>query len=175
MVIMSCTSDPLPSTVDTKRLPLRTRGQIEEEIRRRVQAERARLRGRMAPQARREHFHRPIERPFTAAERDRVTILFGGLTAKHEWLINVDDEFATLLREYVRAGEELAADRRPAREKAETAVWQRVTEQSRLAGEIARSISAEADGLRDEFRSWQSEEPTRHPSADGGSGAPDRP
>lgn len=33
------------------------------------------------------HFRRPVERPFTAAERDRVTILFGGLTAKHEALI----------------------------------------------------------------------------------------
>jgi hypothetical protein len=72
----------------------------------------------------------------------------------------VDDEFATLLREYVRAGEELAADSRPTREKAATAVWQQVTEQSRLAGEIARSISLEADGLRAEFRSWHSEDTT---------------
>ena len=30
------------------------------------------------------HFHRPVERPFTAEERDRVTILFGGFTWKHE-------------------------------------------------------------------------------------------
>jgi len=37
----------------------------------------------MAPR----HYHRPAERPFTAAERDRVTILFGGLTWKHEALI----------------------------------------------------------------------------------------
>jgi predicted nucleotide-binding protein (sugar kinase/HSP70/actin superfamily) len=34
-----------------------------------------------------EHFHRPIERPFTAEERDRVTILFGGFTWKHERFI----------------------------------------------------------------------------------------
>ena len=33
------------------------------------------------------HFRRPIERPFTAEERGRVTILFGGLTWKHEKLI----------------------------------------------------------------------------------------
>src|SRR5262249_7297134 len=33
------------------------------------------------------HFQRPVERPFTAAERSRVTILFGGLTWKHEWLL----------------------------------------------------------------------------------------
>ncbi len=33
------------------------------------------------------HFRRPQERPFTRAERDHVTILFGGLTLKHEALI----------------------------------------------------------------------------------------
>ena len=33
------------------------------------------------------HFRRPAERPFTAQERDHVTILFGGLTWKHERLI----------------------------------------------------------------------------------------
>ena len=33
------------------------------------------------------HFRRAIERPFTAAERSRVTILIGGLTWKHEKLI----------------------------------------------------------------------------------------
>ncbi len=34
-----------------------------------------------------EHFHRPAERLFTAEERDRVTILFGGFTWKHERFI----------------------------------------------------------------------------------------
>src|SRR5579859_6981146 len=33
------------------------------------------------------HFRRPVERPFTAQERDHVTILFGGLTWKHEQFI----------------------------------------------------------------------------------------
>lgn len=33
------------------------------------------------------HFRRPVERPFTAQERDHVTILFGGLTWKHERFI----------------------------------------------------------------------------------------
>jgi hypothetical protein len=61
---------------------------IEEEIRRLVAAERARLDGEMGqPAASVAHFRRPRERPFTAAERDRVTILFGGLTHNHEWLI----------------------------------------------------------------------------------------
>ena len=34
-----------------------------------------------------QHFRRPAERPFTAEERDHVTILFGGFTWKHERLI----------------------------------------------------------------------------------------
>lgn len=33
------------------------------------------------------HYRRPEERPFTRAERDRVTLLFGGLTPRHELLI----------------------------------------------------------------------------------------
>jgi len=33
------------------------------------------------------HFRRPVERLFTAQERDHVTILFGGLTWKHERFI----------------------------------------------------------------------------------------
>ena len=32
-------------------------------------------------------YTKPVERTFTAAERDRVTILFGGLTWKHEEMI----------------------------------------------------------------------------------------
>jgi predicted nucleotide-binding protein (sugar kinase/HSP70/actin superfamily) len=59
---------------------------VESELQRRLAAERARLEavhGIRAPL----HFHRPVERPFTAAERDRVTILFGGLTWKHEELL----------------------------------------------------------------------------------------
>lgn len=84
---MSCARDRLPTSSPASVIPLRTREAIEAEIRRRVEAERARLRATVAAQPVREHFHRPIERPFTAAERDRVTILFGGLTSKHEWLI----------------------------------------------------------------------------------------
>jgi predicted nucleotide-binding protein (sugar kinase/HSP70/actin superfamily) len=60
----------------------------EEEIARRVLAERSRLEqaaGLVEKPI--EHFHRPLERPFTAEERDRVTILFGGFTWKHERLI----------------------------------------------------------------------------------------
>jgi predicted nucleotide-binding protein (sugar kinase/HSP70/actin superfamily) len=66
---------------------LKTRAEIEEEITRRVAAERAHLEARAGLRPDMAHFRRPIERPFTAAERDKVTILFGGLTWKHEWLI----------------------------------------------------------------------------------------
>src|SRR6202140_5056401 len=58
----------------------------QEEIRERLAAERARLRreaGLSAPR----HFQKPKERAFGAEERDNVTILFGGLTWKHEELI----------------------------------------------------------------------------------------
>ncbi|HEX5424473.1 MAG TPA: hypothetical protein VFW94_13070 [Candidatus Acidoferrales bacterium] len=58
----------------------------DAEIQRRLAAERMRLRniaGLDSP----EHFHKPVERPFTAEERSRVTILFGGFTWKHEDLI----------------------------------------------------------------------------------------
>jgi predicted nucleotide-binding protein (sugar kinase/HSP70/actin superfamily) len=68
-------------------LTLKPRQEIENEIRRRVEAERARLEAELRPAADAHHFHRPVERPFTAAERDRVTVLIGGLTWKHEWLI----------------------------------------------------------------------------------------
>jgi predicted nucleotide-binding protein (sugar kinase/HSP70/actin superfamily) len=58
----------------------------DQEIRDRLAAERARLRqqaGLTSPS----HFHRPVERAFTAEQRNRVTILFGGFTWKHEDLI----------------------------------------------------------------------------------------
>jgi predicted nucleotide-binding protein (sugar kinase/HSP70/actin superfamily) len=58
----------------------------DQELKQRLAAERARLRekgGLSAPR----HFHRPVERAFTAEERNRVTILFGGFTWKHEDLI----------------------------------------------------------------------------------------
>ncbi len=58
----------------------------DQELQQRLAAERGRLReqaGLNSPS----HFHRPIERAFKAEERNRVTILFGGFTWKHEDLI----------------------------------------------------------------------------------------
>ncbi len=61
----------------------------EEIIRERVAAERARLEREAGLQQRHaHHFHKPIERPFTADQRGRTTLLFGGLTWKHEKLVH---------------------------------------------------------------------------------------
>ncbi len=61
---------------------------LEIEIARCKTAERLRLH-QAAGIAQRpiDHYRRPVERPFTAEERDRVTILFGGFTWKHERFI----------------------------------------------------------------------------------------
>ncbi len=40
-----------------------------------------------APAPASRHYHRPMERPFSASEKGRTTILIGGLTAKHERFI----------------------------------------------------------------------------------------
>jgi hypothetical protein len=64
----------------------------------------------------------------------------------------VAPDLVRLMREYTRAGDDLAADPRLAREKATGAAWQTVTESSRLAGEIARSMATEADLLKTEFQ-----------------------
>src|SRR5438067_11999196 len=58
----------------------------DEEIRQRLEAERVRLR-KIAGLDEPKLFHRPVERAFTADERSKVTILFGGFTWKHEDLI----------------------------------------------------------------------------------------
>ena len=58
----------------------------DADIQEKLAAERMRLRklaGLDTPQ----HFQKPVERAFTADERSRVTILFGGFTWKHEDLI----------------------------------------------------------------------------------------
>jgi len=70
----------MPTTVEV------VQTDYEMEIQARIDAERARLRAE-AGLARMREFNKPVERGFTAAERDRVTILFGGLTWKHEEMI----------------------------------------------------------------------------------------
>ena len=62
--------------------------QIENdaELKQKLAAERARLR-KIAGLDQPTHFHRPVERAFTAEQRKHTTILFGGFTWKHEDLI----------------------------------------------------------------------------------------
>ena len=52
-----------------------------------LRAERARLMAEAGLASPVRHFRRPVERPVTRAERDRVTLWFGGLTMRHEQLI----------------------------------------------------------------------------------------
>src|SRR5690348_8020936 len=62
---------------------------VEDVIQQRLAEERARLE-REAGVVKREvhHFKRPTEKPFTAAQRGSTTLLFGGLTWKHEKLVH---------------------------------------------------------------------------------------
>jgi predicted nucleotide-binding protein (sugar kinase/HSP70/actin superfamily) len=80
-----------PTVQDSSAVPamrLRPREDVEQEIRARLDEERRRLERQAWPGASVvEHFKKPVERPFTAADRGRVTVLFGGLTWKHERLI----------------------------------------------------------------------------------------
>src|SRR5271167_4510679 len=75
----------------------------DSEIKKRLETERARLR-KIAGLDAQEHFHRPIERSFTAEERSKVTILFGGFTWKHEDLIRGIPGVRISLREAAHTG-----------------------------------------------------------------------
>ncbi len=64
-------------------------GSVEEIIQKKLAAERARLEGEAGvAKEQRQHFQRPVERPFTKDERGHTTLLFGGLTWKHEKLVH---------------------------------------------------------------------------------------
>ena len=64
----------------------------------------------------------------------------------------VASDLARLLAEYRRAADEFAAGDSTAQPKLTGAAWRTLTETSRLAGDIARSIAAEAQQLRSEFQ-----------------------
>jgi hypothetical protein len=66
----------------------------------------------------------------------------------------ISPDLAKLMSEYQRAGSDLAADPRLAREKTAGAAWRTIAETGTLAGEIARSIASEAQELRAEFRGF---------------------
>jgi len=61
----------------------------EDMIRRKLEEERLRLEREAGVEDKMvQHFARPTENPFTKAQRDYTTILFGGLTWKHEKLVH---------------------------------------------------------------------------------------
>ncbi len=61
----------------------------EAVIRRRLEEERKRLQKEAGIEHREiRHFHKPIELPFTGLQRNHTTVLFGGLTWKHERLVH---------------------------------------------------------------------------------------
>jgi predicted nucleotide-binding protein (sugar kinase/HSP70/actin superfamily) len=61
----------------------------EELIQRRLEEERARLAEELGIEyVEREHHARPVENRFTASQRPHTTVLYGGLTWKHEELIH---------------------------------------------------------------------------------------
>ena len=61
----------------------------EERIRQRLEDERRRLEKEAGIERRdSQQFRRPVENLFTKSQRDQTTILFGGLTWKHEKLIH---------------------------------------------------------------------------------------
>lgn len=83
---MQQTTQVLPqSTTDSKLVQI---APLDSRLQRLVAQERARLQKELGldlPKP--EHYRRPVERPFTKKERPHATILFGGLTWKHEKLI----------------------------------------------------------------------------------------
>ncbi|HYE66036.1 MAG TPA: hypothetical protein VD966_10660 [Pyrinomonadaceae bacterium] len=61
----------------------------EDLLKQKLEEERARLAREMGIELQlKEHFKKPVERPFTASQRAHTTLLFGGLTWKHEHLIH---------------------------------------------------------------------------------------
>ena len=56
--------------------------QYDDLIRTRLQEERHRLLADAGLQSQAYHFKRPVERPFTRADRERVTVLIGGLSVR---------------------------------------------------------------------------------------------
>jgi predicted nucleotide-binding protein (sugar kinase/HSP70/actin superfamily) len=82
------------STVPFNEMPQGSGGLVqisskEQLIRQRIEDERRRLEKEAGIERREvQKFHKPIEHAFTKSQRDQTTILFGGLTWKHEKLIH---------------------------------------------------------------------------------------
>src|SRR5690349_4057911 len=76
--------DAMPETIDQDVIKADVKDTAADDIARRVDAERARLRAAAGLVQLQQQFKRPVERPFTAAERGKVTMLIGGMTWKHD-------------------------------------------------------------------------------------------
>lgn len=62
---------------------------IESFVQKRLQEEKVRLEKELGIEEKPVHqFHKPIERPFTRSQRPYTTVLYGGLTWKHEHLVH---------------------------------------------------------------------------------------
>jgi predicted nucleotide-binding protein (sugar kinase/HSP70/actin superfamily) len=84
---MSTNISPTPPPVPSRSLV--NIASKEETIRQKLAEERARLAREMGIEdQQREHFKRPVENPFTKSQREHTTLLFGGLTWKHEQLVH---------------------------------------------------------------------------------------
>jgi len=82
---MTVSQAPAPAPQTEQRFPLPL---VQERVHQDLTQERERLLreaglGLLNPA----HFKRPTERPFTSSERGRVTLLFGGLTIRHDELL----------------------------------------------------------------------------------------
>jgi hypothetical protein len=66
----------------------------------------------------------------------------------------VGADLVQLITEYRRAADDVGADRRLVSEKTSGPAWQTLATSSALAGEIARTIAADADALTAEFLSF---------------------
>lgn len=65
----------------------------------------------------------------------------------------LDAELVELVAQYRRSAEQLT-EARTAQDKAQTTAWQTLVESGALAGEVARVTTAEAEKLRQEFRTF---------------------
>jgi predicted nucleotide-binding protein (sugar kinase/HSP70/actin superfamily) len=84
---MSTNIDPMQPTNPSR--PLVNIASKEETIRQKLAEERARLAREMGiEEQQKPHFKRPVENPFTKSQREHTTLLFGGLTWKHEKLVH---------------------------------------------------------------------------------------
>jgi hypothetical protein len=63
----------------------------------------------------------------------------------------LDDELVRLMRDYNRAADDLSQAPQTTGERVKTSSWQTLQRTSGLAGEIARSVAADAAHLRREF------------------------